>query len=121
VNRPIHFEFNSPEPDKTCDFFKNVFGWSFNAWESPEEYFLATTGQDAPGINGGVMRSRDGQPRTVNTIDVESVDEASTKIADAGGTVVVPKMAIPGVGWVAYCLDPTGVLFGVFREDVNAK
>jgi predicted enzyme related to lactoylglutathione lyase len=29
-------------------------------------------------------------------------------------------MAIKGVGWVAYCTDPGGNIFGVYREDSGA-
>ena len=39
----------------------------------------------------------------------------------AGGQIVVPKMAIPGVGWVAYGMDPHGVLFGIYRQDESAR
>ena len=40
--------------------------------------------------------------------------------AEAGGTVTVPRMAIPGVGWVGYALDTEGNPFGVFRGDPQA-
>jgi hypothetical protein len=28
---------------------------------------------------------------------------------------------VPGMGWVAYFLDPTGVLMGIAQMDPNAK
>jgi predicted enzyme related to lactoylglutathione lyase len=37
-----------------------------------------------------------------------------------GGAVAVPKMAIPGVGWLAYCTDPEGNIFGLMQDDPNA-
>jgi uncharacterized protein len=57
----------------------------------------------------------------VNSIDVDSVDDYARKVEESGGKIVVPKMAIPGVGWLAYCLDPGGVLFGITSTDPNAK
>jgi hypothetical protein len=120
--RVVHFEIHSPDPEKTQDFHEGVFGWKFSAWGGPHTYWLVDTGSsDEQGINGGLMPSRDGQPRTVNTVKVESVDDVVRKIEAHGGTIVVPKMSIPGVGYVAYYLDPVGVLQGVYHDDATAK
>lgn len=67
------------------------------------------------------MPSRDGQPRTVNTIQVNNVDDAVKKVLANGGKNVVPKMPIAGVGYLAYCTDPGGNIFGVMHSDENAK
>jgi len=29
-------------------------------------------------------------------------------------------MAIPGVGWLAYCVDPEGNAFGIMQQDAQA-
>lgn len=120
MNRPIHFEIHSPDPSTTIPFYEKIFGWKLKKWDGPMEYWLVDTGEGA-GINGGLMRSKDGQPRTINTVEVKSVDEWVKKIAAAGGQIVVPKMAIPGVGWLAYATDPGGAIFGIMHEDKNAK
>lgn len=121
MNRVIHFEFQTADVEKTQAFFKKVFGWKFNSWEGPQTYWLITTGESGEGINGGMMAAPDGQPRTVNVAQVESVDETAAKVKEAGGQIVVPKFAVPGVGWVAYFTDPTGVLMGFMQPDPNAK
>ena len=56
----------------------------------------------------------------MNTIDVASCDEFARKVETAGGKVAVPKMAIPGVGWLAYCTDPEGNTFGIMQSDPKA-
>jgi predicted enzyme related to lactoylglutathione lyase len=125
VNRPCHFEIHSPDPAVTIPFYEKVFGWKVHKWEGPREYWLLSTGDccglDGPGINGGLIRSRDGQPRTVNTVKVANVDAAAEAVTRAGGKIVVPKMAIPGVGWLVYCTDPGGAIFGLMHDDKNAK
>jgi predicted enzyme related to lactoylglutathione lyase len=121
--RVIHFEMYTDDPERVRKFYQDVFGWQFNKWTGPQEYWLVTTGGEGePGINGGMMRPRPGQsPGTINTIGVPSLDQFIKKIEQQGGTICVPKMAIPGVGWLAYAQDPTGNVFGVLEPDTNAK
>ncbi len=38
-----------------------------------------------------------------------------------GGKTVVPKTSIPGVGFIAYCHDPEGNMFGTMQPDPAAK
>lgn len=38
-----------------------------------------------------------------------------------GGRVIEPKMAIPGIGWFAACVEPGGLLFGVMEADPDAN
>ncbi|MHC4082006.1 MAG: VOC family protein [Planctomycetota bacterium] len=121
MNRVVHFEINAPDVSKTVPFYETVFGWKVHKWEGPEEYWLVSTGEQGEGINGAIMPSRDGQPRVVNTLQVDDVDEAAAKVEANGGKVVVQKMPIPGVGWVAYCTDPGGVIFGIYKHDESAK
>jgi len=118
--RPIHFEIPADQPERAVTFYQKLFGWQFQKWEGPMPYWLVRTG-DGPGIDGGLMpRAQPGQG-TVNTIDVPSCDEFVRKAETAGGTVALPKMAVPGVGWLAYCLDPEGNTFGLMEHDPNAR
>ena len=122
MNRVIHFEFAAQNPDRAAKFYKTVFGWESTKWDGPPEYWLMKTGPDnKPGINGGIMRQTDTMPKTVNTIEVPSIEEFIDKITRNGGSVAMPKMAIPGVGYQAYCLDPEGNLFGIHKPDAAAK
>ena len=80
-----------------------------------------------PGINGGMVVRKGSMPKGgepvssfVCTIDVSSVDEYLKKIEGAGGTIALPKMAIPNMAWLAYCKDTDGNLFGIYEEDKNA-
>jgi predicted enzyme related to lactoylglutathione lyase len=99
-----------------------VFGWSFEKWDGPDEYWLVKTGNDEiPGINGGLMRAQDDFPRTINTVQVDSVDAFAERVEANGGTVAVPKTTIPGVGHFAYCKDPEGVMFGITESDEVAE
>jgi predicted enzyme related to lactoylglutathione lyase len=125
--RVIHFEIHADNPERAVRFYQTLLGWDFNKWDGPQDYWLITTGpQEQPGINGGLIRRQgpiDGQAviAYVCTVDVPSVDEYSRRATEAGGQVVVPKMAIPGVGWLVYCKDTEGNIFGMMQMDRGVK
>ena len=122
MSRVIHFEIPAAEPDRAAAFYGKVFGWKFDKWAGPSEYWMVTTGTEGtPGINGGMMKKPGGITSTTNTIGVESVDRAVNEAVAAGGRNVMPKTPIPGVGYFAYCEDTEGNLFGVMQMDPNAK
>jgi predicted enzyme related to lactoylglutathione lyase len=120
MNEIIHFEIGTHDADKVVKFYKDTFGWKFNKWGGPQEYWLIDTGKEKPGISGGVFKSDNGQ-QVVNFIGVPNIDEYIKKIETNGGKIVVPKKAIPGVGWLAYFHDVEDNLFGVMQEDNSAK
>jgi len=120
-NRVVHFEIPCNNPEKTIEFFKEVFNWQFQQFGT-EQYWMAMTGDEkAPGINGGIMKKNHPDQPIANSIDVTSIDEYVTKIEKAGGTIVVQKMAIPTVGWLAYFKDPDGNIHGIYQNDPTAK
>ncbi len=120
-NRITHFEIPCDEPEKTIEFFKKAFGWTFQQFGT-EQYWLAMTGDPkTPGIDGAIMKKMNpGQP-VANSINVPNIDAAMLEIEKAGGTLVTPKMPIPTVGWLVYFKDPDGNIHGAWQEDRNAK
>jgi predicted enzyme related to lactoylglutathione lyase len=119
--RVVHFEVSADDPERALSFYRDVFGWEFHKWEGPEPYWLIKTGPAGTiGIDGG-MFIRKGPVGHVNTIDVPSMDEYISKIEASGGTIVLPKHAIPGVGWHAYAKDTEGSIFGIMQSDPSAK
>jgi predicted enzyme related to lactoylglutathione lyase len=123
VNRVVHFEIAVDDPEQIVKFYSNVFGWKFEKWQGPFDYWLITTGDDTePGINGGLNRNLGtNQIGTINTIAVESVDSTIKKIVKNGGKVIREKTAIPGVGYLAYCEDSAGILIGIMESDISAR
>ena len=120
--RPIHFEIPADNPDRAIAFYQSVFGWTFQKWDGPVSYWLITTGPNTePGINGGLLPRRDPSQPCVNTVGVADLDRTLADIESHGGKSVVPKMAVPGVGWLAYCKDPDGNMIGLMQPDANAK
>lgn len=127
--RVIHFEIHAEEPQRAIRFYTSMFGWEFSKWPGQEDYYLIKTGPDSqPGINGGLIRRRgpapvEGQPVNayVCTVDVPSLDEHLKKVTASGGTMALPKMPIPGVGWLAYAKDTEGNIVGLMQSDAAAR
>ncbi|PJC50154.1 MAG: glyoxalase [Nitrosopumilales archaeon CG_4_9_14_0_2_um_filter_34_16] len=118
--RVSHFDIPADDPQRAQEFYKQVFDWKFEKWDGPMEYWMAATGTEEPGINGGLSKRMPGQMGMTNTIGVPSVDEYSKKITDKGGQLIVPKMLIPKVGWFAQCMDTEGNMFGIIEMDETA-
>lgn len=118
--RPVHFEIPADDPERVAAFYRSVFGWKIEKWEGPVEYWMVTTGEENPGINGGILRRRDPAQPCVNTIGVGNLDETLKQVESSGGQCVLPKMPVPGVGWLAYCKDTEGHIFGVMQPDAAA-
>ncbi|MBM3852873.1 MAG: VOC family protein [Verrucomicrobia bacterium] len=127
--RPIHFEIQASDPERAIKFYSTVLGWTFSKWDGPMPYWLVTTGPDGtPGINGGLHPRMGPEPvegqaviAFVCTSEVNNVDAYTAKATSAGGSVCVPKMAIPGVGWLAYVKDTEGNILGLMQNDPAAK
>ncbi len=123
-NPIVHFEIPADDVERASEFYRNAFGWSFNKFDMPngQTYWGVTTTEvdekmrpTKPGeINGGLMkRVAPGQP-FMNYIQVDSIDEMSSKIVASGGIVVMPKTEIaPNMGWIAAFKDTEGNLIGL--------
>jgi len=123
--RVVHFEIHAANPERAAQFYTEAFGWRFQ--HIPEiDYWMVMTGE-GPGIDGGMLRRRGPAPtegQAVNahmcTIGVDDLGAALKQAEAAGAKTAVPRMAIPGVGHVAYLVDPEGNIFGVYQEDRSA-
>ena len=124
--RVVHFEIHAADPDRAVGFYTRLFDWKFDKWGGPLEYWTIKTGDSSkPGIDGGLVRRMgevDGQAviAYVCTVDVASLDDSVAQALELGGAVALPKMPIPGVGWLAYCKDTEGNIFGLMQNDPAA-
>ncbi len=116
--RITHFEVPADDPARAQKFYSQVFGWKFDKWDGPMEYWMTITGDNKePGINGGLMKRVPGQFGITNYIEVSSIDEFLNKIRSNGGNVIVPKTSISEVGYFAQCTDTEGNIFGIIQLD----
>jgi predicted enzyme related to lactoylglutathione lyase len=127
----VHFEIPADDVERAKKFYSDLFGWKMEKWpragssSSNMEYWIISTTDDKgnkAAISGGMMK-RQGQhhQHITNFIDVNSIDEYSSKIEKLGGKIVVSKMAVPDMGYFAVCHDTENNSFGIWESNENAK
>jgi hypothetical protein len=122
MSRVIHFDLAADDPERAIRFYETVFEWKIEKWDGPMDYWLIMTGpENEPGIDGGLSKRERAEEHTTNTIGVDSVDAYVAKVQESGGQILMPKHAVPGVGYMALCADTEGNVFGLMQEDTTAQ
>jgi len=124
MNAPAYFEIQANDVNRAIAFYRSAFGWTFTRAEGlPVEYWRIAT----EGPRGGLLqrpvpapRPEQGTNAFVCSMEVPDFDATEKVITDGGGTVALPKFAVPGVRWQGYYLDAEGNTFGIFQPDPNA-
>ncbi|KAA0251943.1 VOC family protein [Acidobacteria bacterium ACD] len=124
--RVIHFEIHAEDPERAIRFYEAVLGWSFTRWTEMEYWLVKTGPAEQPGIDGGLMRRHGTIDGTaviayVCTVDVPDLQATISAVEGAGGAIALPRMPVPGVGWLAYFKDTEGNVFGAMQSDPAAK
>ncbi len=113
-----HFEIPADDLDRAQKFYSELLGWKIMPTDNPE-YCLIQTGEEGD-LGGGIMKRMHPQQMPVNYIQVESVEEYSKKAIALGGRLIVPRTAVPTMGYFAQCLDTEGNVFALWEEDPSA-
>jgi predicted enzyme related to lactoylglutathione lyase len=118
-----HFDIPAEDVERAKRFYSELFGWKLEKPPGPMEYYMIETAdlEGKPGVGGGLGERQGPDQQIVNYIGVPSVDEYSTRVTDLGGTVIQPKMTVPGFGYLATCMDTENNVFGLWQDDENAK
>jgi uncharacterized protein len=121
-----HFEIPADDVNRAKKFYTDLFGWKIEKWDDPKvdmDYFLINTtdSKGNKGLGGGLMKRRHPQHSVTDYVEVDSIDEHSKKVTQLGGKIVVPKTAIPTIGYFAVFLDTENNHFGMFEASADAK
>jgi predicted enzyme related to lactoylglutathione lyase len=129
--RVVHFEIQADDLERAKAFYGAVFDWSFQDYGefTGTTYWGIVTGpDDEPGINGGLLQrpapapgAGQGTNAFVCTVGVADYDATEVRILTHGGQVALPKMALTGMAWQGYYLDPEGNTFGIHQPDPEAR
>jgi predicted enzyme related to lactoylglutathione lyase len=126
----VYFTIQADDIERAAAFYSKTFGWEIEkwggTWAGTDEYWLINTGTaEQPGLAGTLMK----RPGPVQSpllngfmcgIQSTSIDADIQAVAGNGGSLLSPKVTIPGVGWVAYCRDTEGNFFELRHMDPSA-
>jgi predicted enzyme related to lactoylglutathione lyase len=119
---PCWVDTSQPDPESAVAFYRVLFGWEFENVMPPGsggEYFI---GRIRGGDVAAVGSVPEGAPPVAawNTyIWVDSADETTSKVRDAGGSVVAEPFDVMDAGRMAVFTDPEGAAFCIWQAKEN--
>jgi uncharacterized protein len=131
---PCWVDASEPDPEAAVDFYAGLFGWEFEDVMPPSsegKYFIArceATGWSVFDMSGDLRR---GDVAAVGSIPeaapptamwntyfwVDSADDATSKVRDAGGAVVMEPFDFTDASRMAVFTDPEGAAFCVWEAN----
>ena len=112
----VHFEIPADDLKQAKEFYTGLFGWKIESFPGMDYMMIDTFG---PG--GGMMKRMHPDQQITDYFGVPSVEEYGAKVEKLGGKILVPKMAVPGMGYFVICLDTENNVFGLWEMDMGAK
>jgi predicted enzyme related to lactoylglutathione lyase len=113
VAHPVmHWEIQSQRPADLHAFYSDVLGWAIDA-NNPMNYGMVTSG-GAKGINGGIGGSPAPGSRVLVYAEVPAINPVLERIAQLGGTIVMPRTDL-GMVIMAIYADPEGNTMGLIE------
>ena len=113
----VHLEIPAADTAKARDFWGELFGWEFQAFEgSPTEDLMTRFSE----TTGGAIMEDDGSTKGPRVyFDVDDINAAAGRVAELGGNAG-EALPVPSMGWFAVCGDTEGNEFGLWQNDPNA-
>jgi uncharacterized protein len=133
----VHFEIHASDPERSIAFYSQLLGWRFEQYGDAPYWTIDTgrgavhagpTGAVVPGvgINGGLQRREgpapaEGAPVAGANIvvGVDDADAVHARGVELGGRSASDPEDMPGIGRIAYLLDPDSNLFGVISDRLS--
>lgn len=121
----VYFEIQANEPTRAIQFYNTIFGWNFEKMDGlPVDYWKINTENNSGGL---LQRPADTPPIECGTnafvcsFEVNDFDTTAKAIKEQGGTIALPKFAVPKICWQGYFIDTEGNTFGIFQPDEDAE
>jgi predicted enzyme related to lactoylglutathione lyase len=107
----VHVEIPAGDTAKARDFWGGLFGWQFQEFPGPTEYY--TTG-------GAIYQPDPPDKRGARVyFDVDDINAGNARVSELGGEAG-EALPVPGMGWFSVCKDTEGNEFGLWQNDESA-
>jgi predicted enzyme related to lactoylglutathione lyase len=112
----VHVEIPADETEKARGFWGSLFGWQFENYPGPSEYWMTRITDDS----GAAISNMEPGKRGMRVyFDVDDVNAGVAQVRELGGEADDP-MPVPSMGWFATCTDNVGNEFGLWQTDPSA-
>jgi predicted enzyme related to lactoylglutathione lyase len=117
---PCWVDTNQPDPEAAVAFYRGLFGWELEdvmPAGAPGKYYIGRLcGGDVAAI---ASQSEGERPTPVwsTYIWVDSADDAASKVAAAGGRVLMAPLDVMDAGRTALCADSEGAVFSLWQPN----
>ena len=118
MSKIVHVEIPSTDYDKSKAFYEKVFGWIMTPM--PEmDYMLWMPTDNNEDMGGGFTKTDKpcecGEGCIAIYIGVDSIDDTTKKIEEAGGAIAVPKTPVGDFGFSAVFKDTAGATVALYE------
>ncbi len=117
---PAWVDTTQADLDAACEFYGGLLGWQFRGADAQREsadHVIATL--DGKAI-AGIRRGAPTAAAWTTYIGTDDVDATSSRVVDAGGTVLSAPTSLPDLARTALCADPSGARFGLWQPGAVA-
>ncbi|GIH21465.1 VOC family protein [Rugosimonospora africana] len=129
VGQGLRLRIFARDPARARAFYAQIFGWSLpdDGWHCwvitpDDDPRLGIDGPHPMGANhaAGPGEAVGSGKLIIPTIHVTDLDATATAATTAGGDVLVPRIPVPGIGWLIYLADTEGNVIGIMQDDPRA-
>lgn len=108
----VHVEIPSADPKTSAKFYEDLFGWKAEHVEAMDYHMYSA----AEGPGGGYPKIDENNKagEVLIHVSTDDIETTLTKAEKMGAKTVVPKSEIPGMGWFAIFVDPSGNKIGIY-------
>ena len=114
------FDIYVNDMDRAASFYQAVFNKTLEVMQDPTDSKVEMksfpTDMGIYGAGGALVQREGASPGPGGTTVYFSVEDCATeesRVSDAGGQVIRPKMSIGEFGWISLCMDTEGNMFGL--------
>jgi predicted enzyme related to lactoylglutathione lyase len=113
-----HIELSTTALSSSREFYRQIFGWTFEDVPGMDGYVLFRT---PSGLGGGLSAGPNAEPPSAKGpilhIEVDDIDATLKKIVERGGKLLVPRTKISDeFGYFALFLDNVGNRLGLWSS-----
>ena len=118
---PAWSDLTLPDRVTAHNFYRTLFGWSISDGPAEMGYYANATlhGETVAGIEQAMDGQAGMPPAWMTYLATDDAEATAAAVAAAGGTVLVPVMAVMDLGSMGRFADPTGAVFGVWQSGTH--